>query len=126
MKPKHSLVITHEPVLYYTETTLFFYLSDFGKARGVNGSLGDGDCVPALILGRTTTAWGVRAPTSPDSSPSTHPAARTATHLLLGDEGLLHFHVLPVLLQLGLFVDLVYRLGALVSSSWNPVVLGWN
>lgn len=101
--------------------TSLFYLCEFGKARRVNGSLGDRDCIPALILRRTTAARGVRAPTPPDSS--TYPAARATAHLLLGDEGLLHFHVLPVLLQLGVFVDLIYSLGSLVGSSWNPVVL---
>lgn len=101
--------------------TSLFYLGDFGKARSVNGSLGDGDCIPALILRRTAAARGVRAPTPPDSS--TYPAARTSAHLLLGDERLLHFHVLPVLLQLGVFVDLIYSLGSLVGSSGNPVVL---
>lgn len=102
------------------------YLSDFAKARGVNRSvLGDGHCIPALILGRTTTAWGVRTPTTPHTS-STHPATRAATRLLLGDKGLLHLHLLPVLFQLSLFVDLVYGLGALVTSPRNPVILGWR
>lgn len=102
------------------------YLSNFAKARGVNGSvLGrDGHCVPALILG-STTALAVKAPTTPGSS-STHSATRAATRLLLGDKGLLHLHVFPVFLQLSLFVDLVDGLGALVASPGNPVVLRWG
>ena len=98
------------------------YLSDFAKARGVNRSVlgGDGDCVPALVRGRAPPAWGVLAP----ATPSAHPASGPAARLLLGDEGLLHLHVLPVLLQLGVFVDLVNGLGTLVASPGHPVVLG--
>lgn len=79
------------------DAALFSYLSDFAKARGVNRSvLGDGHCIPALILGRTTAAWGVRPPTTSHTS-SAHPATRATAHLLFGDEGLLHLHLLPVL-----------------------------
>lgn len=34
--------------------------------------------------------------------------------------------MLPVLLQLSFFVDLVYGLGALIASPGHPVVLGWD
>lgn len=103
-----------------------FHLCDFAKKRGVNWSvLGDGHCIPALILRRTTTALCMWATATPDTS-STHPTTRTTAHLLLGDEGLLHLHLLPVLFQFSIFVDLVNGLGALVTSPGNPVVLGWG
>lgn len=100
------------------------YLCDFAKARGVDGSvLGDGHRVPALILRRTTTALVVRTAAASHTSSSSHPSTRATAHLLFGDEGLLHLHLLPVLLQLSLFVDLVNGLRTLVASSGDPVVL---
>lgn len=113
-------------MLCYPKVAFVSYLSDFAKARGVNGSvLGDGHCIPALVLWWTTTTWGVRTPSTPHAS-SAHPTAGAAGRFLLGDEGLLHLHLLPVLFQLSLFVDLVYGLGALVASPRDPVVLGWD
>lgn len=101
-------------------------LSDFAKARGVNRSvLGDGHCIPAFVLWWATTTWGVRTPSTPHAS-SPHPTPGAAGRLLLGDKGLLDFHLLPVLFQLSLFVDLVYGLGALVTTPRDPVVLGWE
>lgn len=104
-------------------TKILADLCDLAEARGVDGSvLGDGHRIPAFVLG------GIVAP--PPASPSTHPAAAAATttaaaaRLLFEDEGLLHLHLLPVLLQLGVFVDLVDGLGALVASSGHPGVLG--
>lgn len=35
----------------------------------------------------------------------------------------MHLHLLPVLLQLSLFVDLVDSFGALIPPPWYPVVL---
>lgn len=103
--------------------TLSSYLSNFTKARRVNGSVfGDGHCVPALILWRCSTSWGVRA--TPTSRTSTHSTSWTSTRFLPGDESLLHFHLLPVFLQLSIFVDLVDGFGPLISSSGNPVILG--
>lgn len=107
-------------------TASLSYLSDFAKARGVNGSvLGDGHCVPALILGRSTATWCVW-PSSSSWTSSTHPASWASSWFLLRDEGLLHLHLLPVLFQLCLFVDLVDGFRALVTSPGHPVVLRWG
>lgn len=67
----------------------------------------------------------MRATTTPRTS-SAHPASGAAARLLLGDKGLLHLHLLPVLLQLSLFVDLVNGFGTLVASPGDPVVLQWG
>ena len=110
--------------------SLSSYLCDFAKARGVNGSvLGDGHSVPAFVLGGSTAALGVMPPASPGAS-SAHPSSlttttsSTTTKVLLGDESLLHLHLLPMLLLLCIFVDLVNGLRALFASPGNPVVLG--
>lgn len=119
----------------WEETPSLSYLSDFAKARGVNRSVfRDGHCVPAVILGRGTTPWGVGSPTAwrmrasttwrvRAPTASTHPASWASTGFLLRDEGLLHLHLLPVFLQLSIFVDLVDGLGTLIASPGHPVIL---
>lgn len=102
------------------------YLCNFCKAGVIDRSaFGNCHCAPAIVLRRSTTALRVRTTTSARSS-TTHPAPWASAILLFGDESLLHFHLLPVLLQFSLFVDLVYGLGALVSTPWYPVVLRWT
>ncbi|TNN39035.1 hypothetical protein EYF80_050784 [Liparis tanakae] len=107
-------------------------------ARGVDGAvLGDGHRVPALVLDGSAPALVVRAPataaaaasststsSSSSSSSSSIPAASGARALCKA-EGL-HLHLLPVLLLLGVFVDLVDGLGALVASPGHPFVLYWS
>lgn len=99
--------------------SLVCYLCDLAKAGGVDGSvLWNGDCVPALILrlANPAASWRVGAP-PPHVAP--HPASR----FLSGHELLLDLDLLPVLLHLRLFVDLVDGFGALVSSAGHPVIL---
>lgn len=83
------------------------YLGDLAEAGRVDGPVlgADRDGVPAFIL---------RLTRSPSSS---------STRVLLGQELLLHFSLLPVFLQFGLFVDLVDGLGALIASPRDPVIL---
>lgn len=60
------------------------YLGDLAEAGGVDGSVlgGDGHCVPALVLGKVTAAWGVRT-SAASGTTSAHPAPWASTRLLL-------------------------------------------
>lgn len=96
------------------------YLCDLAKAGGVNGSiLGDGHCVPPLILRLVSpaTSWSVRAP-APHA-----PSHSSSSAVFLGQELLLNFNLFPVFLHLCLLVDLVNCFRTLVSSTRHPVIL---
>lgn len=83
------------------------YLGDLAETGRVNGPVlgADGYRVPALVLRLI------------------HSASSSSTRVFLGQKLLLHFNLLPMFLQLRLFMDLVDCFRALVTSAGDPVIL---